>query len=341
MPIKAVLSTTPTLSSQLSSEIRRAKAAEKQIEGFILTETTRAIGEETQLNSSLSSVISRTTIAETSLSTVISRTNIAETSLSSVITTASSEISRTTSINLRCVGLGISLLAKETALATDIATLDADLTGEISRAISIETSISQKLQSEIIRAVGIDLTLSSGLSSEIARATTADTSLSTLTSTLSTGLSSEIARATTTDTSLTSAISYIISTGGIGGSISLISELSNEIIRTTSVDIYIYRKLPSISRQDYYIISVGTNASSSYIPITYTFATPYANASKLFINLSLAYNNSSSSDVINATITEITTTGFKFNVKKIPTSSFTDTTWSNSVVAHAHITQLV
>ena len=50
------------------------------------------------------------------------------------------------------------------------------------------------------------------------------------------------------------------------------------------------------------------------------------------------YTNNSSSDVLSATITEITTTKIIFNVKKIHT---TEIYWSNNVYAHVHITQLV
>jgi hypothetical protein len=85
-------------------------------------------------------------------------------------------------------------------------------------------------------------------------------------------------------------------------------------------------------------MNVGKNNSLSHIQHEHNFATPYTNASKLFINITLMYNNNNSSDVLSATIIEITQTKIKFNIKKIST---TETSWTNDVYAHVHITQLV
>lgn len=125
--------------NNLSSEITRAKAAEKKNSDAISSEVSRATAKETEISNNLSSEITRATTSETGLRNDLN-----------------SEISRAKS---------------------EEKTLTDNLSAEITRSKSAEKVNADAISSEATRATNAETTLANNLNAEVNRATTAENNL--------------------------------------------------------------------------------------------------------------------------------------------------------------------
>jgi hypothetical protein len=146
----------------------------------------------TAVNNSLRVNLSNLATME-NLSVEVSRAVSVETMLLNTISTEVSNVGqRITNVVGAAPDLLDTLAEIATALSNDpsvVNVLQSGIQLEVSRAVSVETSLGGVLNGEVSRAVSVEASLSVGLSSEISRALSVDASLSV-------GLSSEVSRAT-------------------------------------------------------------------------------------------------------------------------------------------------
>ena len=190
----------------------------------------------------------------------------------------------------------------------------SQLSTEISRASSAETSLSTGLSSEISRASSAETSLSTGLSTEVSRASSAETSLSTGLSTevsrassaetsLSTGLSTEVSRASSAETSLSTGLSTEVSRAS-SAETSLSTGLSTEVSRASSAETSLSTGLSSeISRVD-----AAFSGTSGYIAAL----TIGSGIGKVFIN-----TNSDDGDINAGSFTSASDARLKKDVEEI------------------------
>lgn len=155
--MSALSSISGILTNNLEREVQERSEEDIIIKNSIVSETTRALQSESNLNTKIDEEISRSTNKDTILEQKITiEQNRAE--------TAESKLQES--------------LSKETSRATEAENeLLTNLNGEIERATDIETGLRTDLDKEITRATGVETTLTNNLNSEIRRAEKSESEL--------------------------------------------------------------------------------------------------------------------------------------------------------------------
>jgi hypothetical protein len=186
-----------TLSTQISTESTRARAAETTLTSNLNTEITRATGVESTIIGNLNTEITRATTAENTLQTNISgentRATAAETVLSNLI---SSEVTN------RTTALSTFTTLTNSTIADLSGNLHIAIDTEKTRAEGAELVLTNAISNESSRAGGVENTLTSDLSSEATRAQNAE-------STITVSLNAEVSRAQGAESALDGRVSTI------------------------------------------------------------------------------------------------------------------------------------
>ena len=220
--MSALSSVSGILTTNLERETQERSEADIIIKNSIVSETTRALQSESNLNTKIDEEISRSTNKDTILEQKITfEQNRAETAESNLQESLSNETSRATE--------------EENELLTN-------LNGEIKRATGIETGLRTDLDYEITRAKGVENELQNKIDSEAKLRETTDNKIQT-------NLNNEITRATGVETSLD--IKIDTNKNEIYDTISAISgHLSSSIISEyndrVSVDISLQNQIDTI-----------------------------------------------------------------------------------------------
>lgn len=175
-----------TITENLNAEANRAISAETALDEKIDAEETRATTAENELDTKIGAETTRATAAEAALDTK------ANTISGNVIT----ETTRAT--------------AKEDAISgkldTYIASNDAALQSEVTRATTAEEALQTAITNEVSRASEAESGITDSLNAEVTRATSAEAALDVKIDTVSGNVISETSRATTAENALSGAI---------------------------------------------------------------------------------------------------------------------------------------
>ena len=146
-----------SLETAIADEIRRATSEEARIEGKLDTEIAATNGEVTGINASIDSLEGDVSSIDTRLGSVsgdlVSSVDSLEVALSNEIAATDIEVSE--------------LKASVQSLETVDGSLETKIDGEITRAGSVETVLSDALAAEITRAGSVETVLSDALAAEI------------------------------------------------------------------------------------------------------------------------------------------------------------------------------
>ena len=248
------------LGQDLTDESEVRSSADTVIITAINDEVNRAVSAETTLSTNLSSEVLRASTTEQTISSRV------ESYISSNDTALSNEISRATNVES---GLSVSITAEseratsaETEIATDLASYissnDNALSDEISRATAEETRLNNALtaetaarESEVTRATSVESSISgaldtyistnnTALNNEITRATSAETAIDTKVdnyiSSNNQALSDEVSRAITQENAISGKLDTYIATNNSGVT-ELSTALQAEVTRATNKEL--------------------------------------------------------------------------------------------------------
>ena len=275
--MSALSSVSGILTTNLERETQERSEADIIIKNSIVSETTRALQSESNLNTKIDEEISRSTNKDTILEQKITiEQNRAETAESNLQTSLSKETSRATEeenklqTNLkgeieRAIGIESGLrtdldnektraIESETTIQT---TLQENIDNEVTRATNAENELQNKIDSEASLREDADNTIQTKLSNEITRATGVET-------TLINNLKDEISRAENAETELDEKINT--NTNKIYDTISSISgQLSSELISEyndrVSADISLQNQIDTIEATQNVIDLVASYAA--------------------------------------------------------------------------------
>ena len=275
--MSALSSVSGILTTNLEREVQERREEDIIIKNSIVSETTRALQSESNLNTKIDEEISRSTNKDTILEQKITiEQNRAETAESNLQTSLSKETSRATEeenklqTNLkgeieRAIGIESGLrtdldnektraIESETTIQT---TLQENIDNEVTRATNAENELQNKIDSEASLREDADNTIQTKLSNEITRATGVET-------TLINNLKDEISRAENAETELDEKINT--NTNKIYDTISSISgQLSSELISEyndrVSADISLQNQIDTIEATQNVIDLVASYAA--------------------------------------------------------------------------------
>jgi hypothetical protein len=194
------------MNNAIVSETTRALQSESNLDKKIDDEISRSKNKDTLLEQKITNEQNRATTAETDLQEAISNeTTRATNAENELLTNLNSEIERATDIES---GLRTDLdneITRATESETTIqATLQENIDKEETRATNAETSLNNKLNDEISNRESTDNTIQTNLSNEITRAKGVEEKLKT-------DLTAETTRATSVETTLTNNLTEEIS----------------------------------------------------------------------------------------------------------------------------------
>lgn len=214
------------LDTKIDDEISRSKNKDTLLEQKITTEQNRAKTAETDLQTALSNETSRASTAENDLLTSLNSEIERATSIESGLRTdLDNEISRATESETTIQTTLQENIDNEVTRATNAEnTLQSNIDGEATLRESTDNTIQNNLSTEITRATGVEEELRTDLTAETSRATSVET-------TLTSNLNDEISNRETADRDLQSQIDTIEATQNIVDIVGTYAEL--EVYDTT------------------------------------------------------------------------------------------------------------
>ena len=243
-----------TLTTNLERESQERSEADYIMNNAIVSETTRALQSESNLDTKIDNEISRSTnkdtVLEQKITTEQNRAETAETNLQTALTNETSRAS--TAENELLTNLN-SEIERATGIETGLRT---DLVNEISRATESETTIQTTLQTnidnEVTRATNAENTLQSNIDSEATLRESTD-------NTIQTNLSNEITRAIGVEEGLRTDLTAE-TTRATGVETTLTTNLNNEISNRITADRDLQAQIDTIEATQNIVDIVGTYA---------------------------------------------------------------------------------
>jgi hypothetical protein len=161
-----------TLTTDLTAEVTRATAAEATLTTNLTAEVTRATAAEATLTTNLTAEVTRATAAEALKENSANKSTVVALGTSDVLFPTQNAVK--TYVDAFSTASTTALASEATTRATADTTLTTNLNNEITRATAAESTLTTDLTAEVTRATGAEATLTTNLTAEVTRATAAE-----------------------------------------------------------------------------------------------------------------------------------------------------------------------